>query len=244
MEYGEHVAAVEREIGAFADALAAGPLDAKVPTCPLWTVADLVKHVGEFTGFWTHVLCEGAGRPKTPFPEMPQSEATVTWFTRLGAHLVEQLRRTSADQTVWTWHPDRRNATFVARRCANELAVHRFDAQSARGAPNPIEPTLAVDGIDEIFMMIEAFAARGEDVGRGSGETMHLHGTDREGEWLVRLTPAGLDVVSGHAKGDLALRGAVSDLELVLYERPAIGAVERFGDESVLEVWYRAFRFG
>ncbi len=244
MEYAEHVAAVEREIGAFADALAAGPLDAKVPTCPAWSVADLAKHVGEFTGFWTHVLCEGTGHPKTPFPDMPLSEATGSWFAELGGHLVEQLRQTSPDQTVWTWHPDRRTAAFAARRCANELAVHRVDVEGARGAPNPIEPCLAVDGIDEIFMMVEAFAARGEDVGRGSGETMHLHGTDREGEWLVRLTPTGLEVFPGHAKGDLALRGAVSDLELILYERPPIGAVERFGDDTVLQAWYRAFRFG
>ena len=73
---------------------------------------------------------------------------------------------------------------------------------------------------------------------------MHLHGTDAENEWLIAMTPDGLDVRREHAKGDLALRGAVSDLELVLYDRPPIGDVERFGDESVLDAWYRVFKFG
>ena len=49
---------------------------------------------------------------------------------------------------------------------------------------------------------------------------------------------------SRHAKADLALRGAVSDLELVLYQRPTLGDVERLGDESVLAAWQRVFTFG
>ena len=71
MHYEEHLEAVEREAGALAVALAAGPIDARVPTCPDWTVADLADHVGGFTGFWTHVVCEGTGRPKTEFASRP-----------------------------------------------------------------------------------------------------------------------------------------------------------------------------
>ena len=50
-------------------------------------------------------------------------------------------------------------------------------------------------------------------------------------------------VVREHAKGDLALRGPVSDLEMVLYQRPTVGTVERFGDESVLGAFHRRFTF-
>jgi len=56
--------------------------------------------------------------------------------------------------------------------------------------------------------------------------------------------PDGLQVRREHAQGDLALRGAVSDLELLLYDRPPIGPVERFGEQAVLNAWYRAFHFG
>ena len=46
-----------------------------------------------------------------------------------------------------------------------------------------------------------------------------------------------------HGKADLALRGAVSDLELVLYQRPPIGPVEHLGDDEVLAAWHRVFTF-
>ena len=58
------------------------------------------------------------------------------------------------------------------------------------------------------------------------------------------MNPDGLEVTREHAKGDLALKGAVSDLELLLYDRPPIGEVERFGDEAALDAWYRVFKFG
>ena len=107
------------------------------------------------------------------------------------------------------------------------------------GSPERIEPALAADGIEEIFVMVDAWPASG----RGNGETLHLHSTEGD-EWLIAMNPDGLDVRREHAKGDLAIRGAVSDLELLLYNRPPIGEVERFGDDAVLDTWYRVFKFG
>ncbi len=57
------------------------------------------------------------------------------------------------------------------------------------------------------------------------------------------LDPDGVQVTREHAKGDLALKGGVSDLEMLLYQRPTVGAVERFGDDSVLETFHREFTF-
>jgi hypothetical protein len=189
------------------------------------------------------VLCEGTGRAKTPAPDKPDDDSLLAgWVEELGGHLVSELRATPPDTEVWTWVDDK-SARFIARRCANELAVHRFDAQTARDAPQPIDAALAADGIDEIFVMM---AARGEPSGEGRGETLHLHGTDdgRDDEWLIALQADRVEMSHEHAKGDLALRGAVSDIELLLYQRPPLGEVQRFGDESVLDAWYREFTFG
>ena len=245
MNYGDHVTAVEREVAALAAAFVAGPIDTRVPTCPEWTVADLADHVGGFTGFWSHVLCEGTGRPKSQFTERPADGDIGAWYAEAGASLVAELKATAPEQHVWTWAPGRNNASFVARRCAHELAMHRFDAQAARAATAPIDGALAVDGIEEVFVMIEAWNANGHpESGAGHGQTLHVHAADRDAEWLLTLAPDGLDVRREHAKGDLALRGAVSDLELLLYDRPPIGPVERFGEQAVLNAWYRAFHFG
>jgi uncharacterized protein (TIGR03083 family) len=240
MNYQEHVAAAEVAAAALASALRDGSPDARVPTCPDWSLADLAEHVGNFSGLWAHVLCEGTGRPKTPFPDIPDGAARAGWFEDQAGHLMSELRATPPDTTVWTWDPENDKAIFAARRSTHELTVHRFDAQlGARGAADPIEPDVAADGIEEIFVMVRAWAGPG----RGDGETLHLHSTEGH-EWLIAMTPDGLEIERAHGKGDLALRGAVSDLELVLLQRPPLGQVERIGDESVLDVWHRVFTFG
>lgn len=160
------------------------------------------------------------------------------WYRGLASSLLEELRVTPEETPVWTWKPDDQTPTFVARRCAHELAVHRVDAELARGAHTPIERELAADGIDEVFVLVQA---QGEPT--GDGQTLHLHATDGDDEWLVALTPSGLEVERAHGKADLALRGAVSDLELVLYQRPPLGPVEHLGHDDVLAAWYAAFTF-
>ena len=238
MEYAEHIEAVERETSAFTRTLMRGDADAQVPSCPEWTLRDLAKHVGGVQGFWTHVLAEGTGRPKPAFDDEPGPSAGL-WLVQIGGFLVNELKAASADTKVWTWNPADQSAAFAARRMAHETAVHRFDAQMAIGKPEPIEPALAADGIEEIFVMVDAWP----ESGRGEGQTLHLHSAEGD-EWLITMNPDGLDIKREHAKGDLALRGAVSDLELVLYDRPPIGDVERLGDESVLDAWYRVFKIG
>ncbi len=238
----DHIAAAQRELDALGAAVAAGPVDATVPTCPDWSVADLVAHVGLFCAFWAHVLCEGTGRPKPVVPDPPSGDAVAAWFAEVAPLLMAELRATPPGTDVWTWYPGDHTAAFVARRAANELAVHRYDAQSARGTCEPIDAPLAADGIDELFGRLVLARAR---TGRATGQTLHVHGTDDgvTAEWLVTLQPDAVEVRSEHGKGDLALHGTASDLELLLYNRPTLGAVERFGDSSVLDAWYDEFIF-
>lgn len=249
MEHAAHIAATARELDTLLAAAAAGPLDVAVPTCPGWKVADLIDHVAWFTTRWSDRL-RGTHQADTPGPQLPGGgdcdDATrIEWLRGLGDDLLGLLRATEPATTVWTWHDPDQTAAFVSRRCAHELAIHRYDAQSARGACTPVDAELAIDGIDELLdVLSHAFYQR--DV--GAGETLHLHGTDDDlavaAEWLVVLDPGGLEVRREHAKGDLAVRGAVSDLELVLVGRPPLGPLQRFGDDSVLDdVWTRAFTF-
>ena len=245
MDHGDRADAVERELAALVAAVAAGPLDARVPTCPEFAVDDLAQHVGEFCGFWSHVLCEGTGRPKTPFTDGAGAEDRVAWLEGLGESLVGELRATPPETEVWTWYPPDQSAAFVGRRCSHELSVHRVDAQLARGPADPVEAALAADGIDEIFVLLHSDRAPGgTDHHDRQVQTLHLHGTDHEpAEWLITLGDDAVRVEREHAKGDLALKGAVSDLEMLLYQRPTAGTVERFGDESVLDAFHRVFTF-
>ncbi len=118
---------------------------------------------------------------------------------------------------------------------AHESSVHRWDGQRAAGQPEPFEGALAVDGIDEHLDNL-AFILSQEELA-GSGESLHLHCTDRDGEWLLRRTERGLEVSREHAKGDVALRGSASDLYLVVLGRTPAAVPEIFGDPAAYETW-------
>lgn len=69
--------------------------------------------------------------------------------------------------------------------------------------------------------------------------TMHVHATDADGEWMVRVVDGRVVVEHGHAKGDVAVRGPASSLALLLWHRmPADDpSLERFGNTAVLDSW-------
>jgi uncharacterized protein (TIGR03083 family) len=240
--------AVRTESGALGFAVEAGAMDDKVPTCEGWDVADLAVHVGEFCGFWSHVLCEGTGRPKEPLPDAPEGDDLVAWLSGACAALLTELEATPASTPVWTWFESDHTAGFVARRCAHELAVHRFDAQSSRGICTPITTELAADGIDEVVDILVNHTASNRTAG-GSGRRMALRSAELGTEWVVTLAPDRIEVDRRSQDeaplegSELVVSGTTSDLELTLYHRPTLSPVDVHGDYTVLEEWHRWFTF-
>jgi uncharacterized protein (TIGR03083 family) len=60
MKHEEYADAVGREIAAFADLVRGADLAQPVPTCPGWTLADLVRHTGRVHRWATHIVRERA----------------------------------------------------------------------------------------------------------------------------------------------------------------------------------------
>lgn len=232
MEPQAYVDALERESRALAEA-ADGHLEARVPSCPEWSVADLVWHTQEVHSFWEQVVGQQLQDPRTAVVgPRPPVDLLVTAFRRGADRLARLLAEADPKATVWTWAPQR-NVAFVQRRMAHESAVHRWDAQAATAPPEPVEPALAIDGIDEF---LDFFV---DDVKDGVGETdsysVHLHATDSRGEWVARVRGRTTEVARAHAKGDVAVRGGASDLLLLLWRRLDPRHVEVLGDAAVLD---------
>jgi predicted lipid carrier protein YhbT len=108
--------------------------------------------------------------------------------------------------------------------------VHRVDAQQAVGqSPGPIEPALAVDGIDEVFsVFVPAFAA---DRSPGDGRAVHLHATDVQREWLIAFEQDQIVVEASHGNIDAnaALHGPAAELLLWLWGRLPLDRLEVSG---------------
>ncbi len=217
--------------------------DVDVPTCPDWTLPDLLRHVGNVHR-WQHaqvVATDPAQLVRTDRNEEVSLDALADWYREGLTALVTALTQIDPDALTPSWHGPR-PATFWARRAAHETAIHRWDAQAAVSAADPLDPDQAVDIIDELLEVLAPFRFRSEDWD-GPEVTIHLHATDIEGEWLVGLGSDGLRVERVHAKGDVAARGPASDLALMVTGRMPAARLEVFGDPAVLDRWGGAIRF-
>ena len=236
MDYVDFFPVITEQSRALAVAARELDPDARVPSCPEWDVAKLVRHTGTAHRWSAGVVrTREALSPKSIDLGIPDDRAGLPdWLERGAAELVSTLADTDPDDACWTW-TDARHVRFWARRMAYETAVHRWDGQATSGAPAPFEGALAVDGIDEHLENLPFIV--GPEAVAGSGETLHLHCADRDGEWFLRRGAAGLEVTREHAKGDVAVRGAASDLYLVVLGRTPAAAPDVFGDPHAYEAW-------
>ncbi len=232
MELEAYLAAIERDASALAQA-AEGRLDREVPTCPGWDLAELVWHTGEVHDFWRQIAKGPLLHPAEAKPtERPDGEELVSWFREGVVELTRVLAGLDPETRLWTWAPQK-NGAFIPRRMAQETAVHSWDAHRASGSPSPIEPQLAADGIDE-FLTVFLPASRARLIGDHSA---HVHCTDVDGEWTIQVNEGDVEVTREHAKGAVALRGAASDLLLVLWRRLPADTVEVHGDPDNVQAF-------
>jgi uncharacterized protein (TIGR03083 family) len=230
----------------FAEALVGADLQQRVPTCPDWTVHHLAQHVGQAHRWVTAVVTQLASTP-VGFPSnvtAPEDADGLGGWLRDGAAELASVLRLAGPQTpVWSWADDH-SVGFWARRMVHETAVHRADATLALGREFALDTDLTADAISEWLSLLcmPQFVDRRPEL-RGEGQILHLHATDsglgEAGEWIVRRTSSGPVWEPGHTKGDVAVRGAVVDLLLVLTRRvpPEDAPITLLGDAGILAHW-------
>jgi uncharacterized protein (TIGR03083 family) len=231
------------EIVRMADAVRGADLETRVPTCPDWSLADLIEHTG-IVQRWAAEMVRQLSAERLDRQRMevavPEPAARPDWLAEGGTEVVAAFRAADPDAPMWAWGADE-HARFWPRRMLHETTVHRVDVELALDHEPVIDAGVAVDGIDELLENLPHAARFRPHVRelRGAGESLHFHCTDTAGEWTIRLEPEGFSVERDHNKGTLAVRGTAADLLLLLYRRrePDDDRFERFGDVALLEWW-------
>ncbi|MCP5029285.1 MAG: maleylpyruvate isomerase family mycothiol-dependent enzyme [Actinomycetia bacterium] len=217
-------------------------LATEVPSMPGWSVGRLVGHVGFVNEL---AAADGAGRgeptDRSALPMPPKDETVAAYYATSLNRAQEVLGALDPAAECSTWNGTQTVGWWI-RRLAHETAMHRWDIENALGKPTPIDAPLAVDGVDEIFDLFTG-SRFDTDAFAPSGETVHLHATDIDGEWLATFTPEGVTCEHTHAKGDVAVRGPASDLLLTLWSRRDLNGLEVFGDRTLIERWQAAANF-
>jgi uncharacterized protein (TIGR03083 family) len=206
--------------------VASSDLDLQVPPCPGWQLRDLAVHLGTVHR-WAKACIEANG--PLPLVESPiEDSMLIPWLNEGLTELSELLRATPPHRETWTFGPQPQVMSFWCRRQAQEAAVHLWDAQSALGIAEPIEETLAADGVAEVF---EVFIPR--QLGRGR---MQL---PNEGIRIV-LTDGRTFDIGEKISGEVS--GSASDILLALWHRVPATSLVTDADERVVEAAFaRAF---
>ncbi len=184
-----------------------GHYDARVPTCPDWTVADLTRHVGQVYLHKVELLRHGKQPDQWPPAEFEQTDPVQLLDRGYNALTAEFAARKPSDATS-TWYEPDQTVGFWIRRMAQETVIHRIDAELACGAlVAAIPEDLAVDGIDELLKIFVAwaFSQWPEDFTealKGTPGYSYLIRTEMTGytqtvRWSVRTGPDQIDVDGG-----------------------------------------------
>lgn len=243
MEISEHVDALAEHGEALGAAAGKAGPTAGVPTCPGWTVRDLLEHIGQVHRWAATYVREGPaaaspfGGPGTPpEPAQPPAGGLLDWYRAGHSELLAALRAAPADLQCWTFLPAPSPLAFWARRQAHETAIHRADAEAASGGVPPFRAPFAADGLDELFGGF--FARRGGRLLADPPRSLLVAPTDAGRPWHITIGPDGREVSPDAAQpADCTLRGRAADLYLLLWNRPPARQPQLDGDPAVLQLW-------
>ncbi|MFF7853480.1 maleylpyruvate isomerase family mycothiol-dependent enzyme [Streptomyces sp. NPDC007904] len=231
---------LEKEGRLLADAAEEAGVDAAVPTCPGWLVRDLLRHTGVVHRWAAGFVADRRTAPG-PMGDPPGLDGPelVAWYRDSHRRLVDTLTGAAPDVECFTFLPGSPSAlAFWTRRQAHETAVHRFDAESARGGvPSPVAVDFAVDGIDEL---LRGFHTRPKSRLRtDTPRVLRVRAIDAEAVWTVRLSPEP-PVTTRGASGDAEceLTGPAQELYFALWNRLPMPAVS--GDPALAALWREA----
>jgi uncharacterized protein (TIGR03083 family) len=225
--YLDHI----RNDGDLIAAMAPRGLDLPVPVCPPWDVREVVAHLA--TVYDHKVMAMRLGRRPEQgewTTDEPFGKDTVEWFSDEHAKLLAELASHAPKDFAWSWWEPDQTVGFWYRRMALETVVHRVDVEAQFGTPSAIDPALAVDGIDEVLMIMLAGDEEASTSVPGTGTVELLAGDDA---WSVALEDSRTLVAPGRRTSPNAvLSGDPAALFLYLWGRVPIDAVTRRGDES------------
>ena len=244
MDLNSYLAILATEATVLAAAADEAGLAAAVPTCPGWTVADLVLHIGEVHRWATAAVAGKAvklSEVPTDFLGPPPDPAdAVAWFRSGATKLCDTLAAAdpSIEYAAFLNEPLTPRLLFWARRQTMETSMHRVDAESASGRCTGFAPEVAIDGIDEF---LTGFLPRSRttlhaDVPR----TLQIAPDYSDRRWLVSIGPElpvatrlASDVDAG---ADCIVSGSASDIYLALWNRGSVDALSISGDQTVVEM--------
>ncbi len=250
MEIPAHIDALRTEGERMVAAAAVADAGAAIPTCPGWTVRDLIRHTGGVHRWATGFVATGRTDPTGTGIDVavgtgPADGDLAGWLGQ-GCHdLVAALESAPDDLQCWTFLAAPSPRAMWARRQTHETAIHRVDAQLAARIPvTACAPAFAADGIDELLVLF--VPRRSSKLRADPPATLAVRCTDVEASWLLRMDGDGVTTTAatGDARSGAActVSGTAHDLYLALWNRLGADELAVEGDGDVLGQFFEGVR--
>jgi uncharacterized protein (TIGR03083 family) len=154
LSFGRYCAGIVAQTGLLASSLGGADLFVAVPSCPGWTVNQLLRHLGGGQRWAAAMVRTRATEPAPDehFRDLSgyrgEDPAVLgSWLAESAADLADALAAAGPDAPVWNLLPD--STAFCARRFTREPLIHRADAMIALGREFAATPEVAADALDE-----------------------------------------------------------------------------------------------
>ena len=254
MDVSDYIGFVASEGDLFASVAEQGDLSVDIPPCPDWDMRGLVRHLG-MIHLWAAAnvaFPESDWLDVSDLPDLikywpelaedyPDDADLVAWYRDTLANLIEVLKSAPTDVAAFTFLPAPSPLSMWARRQASEIAIHRFDAELARGITSQFDPQFATDMLDEL---VSGFAPRPRprplDIERS--QVIHVHAEDTGEHWYVTIGSEQTETSRHGDQADLTLTGTAADLYVLLWNRTPDSSVTMSGDTDLMDLWHGTFR--
>jgi uncharacterized protein (TIGR03083 family) len=236
--YLDHLRA---EAGRLSDVARQSDLGADVPTCPGWTIEDLVAHCADVYAHKIQILRLGRAPSPDERVEPPAGVAVLDYHDEQLADLVKELEQRGPADPAYTWFPGESTTGFWFRRMAQEALVHRVDVELAAGQTiGSVDPVLAADGVDEVLSWFAGHPGVLAHSASRVGSAGEVYVAAGDHAFVIELPDDGhvlreVDPLDGDPDAAATISGAAGDLDLFLWGRPTSGPVAETGDHDVLE---------
>ena len=239
MEDSRFLQCLAADYGDLRDAASAAELTATVPSCPGWTVSDLVRHVAEVYLHKVTLMRTGEEPEEWPPPSLA-AEAPLAALGRAYGALRAEFRTRAPGLPAPTWYDPDQTVGFWIRRMAQETVIHRIDAELAAGLPvTPVPDDLAADGVDEVLKRMLAYGSVTWPEDFAEIEGGHLAGPGEitvaagQAAWTVRPSPHAVEVEDGASDDPRAIiDGPAGNVLRWLWGRAGDDAIRIAGDAA------------
>jgi uncharacterized protein (TIGR03083 family) len=211
--------------------------EARVPTCPEWSVDELTDHLAHV--YRHKVECMRQGTMPEEWPPTWAETSRVARLESAWTELSAEFDARAPQDHAATWCTPDQTVGFWIRRMAHETTIHRIDAELGAGHPvSPIADDLGADCADEFVTIMlgwasvawhENFAAA---LAGGDGRALGIEVTGGP-SWSLAMRPEGIEVSPG-GTAEATVAGDGEAVARWLWNRPPAD-VAMSGDPALVD---------